>query len=324
MTSSTIIVEGEHLIPDVEPAWSALGSYGRANVAVTILQVMAWSALLTVIDYRMLPLWVRAGAVVLFCLMMQGVFTMLHEFCHRNAHRNARVNYLIGWITSTMFGTAPTMLQVQHWGHHRRNRTAAERGEFIHAGEDAFAKTVAYYVAILGGIWLGCFLFPLVSPLLSYAASRRLARHERFNTFAAGFGEFTASEWRRMQIEGIVLLVFWSALVRFGPWTWQTLAIAYAAFAFSWSSLQWIYHLHTPIHVVEGAYNLRAPAIVRWLFLNFNYNLTHHRRPSLPWQELHRQSNIRETQPIWYRYVLVFRPPVPFPMDLSVLERRYF
>jgi fatty acid desaturase len=324
MTSRTIVVEGEHLVPDLEPSWSALGRYGRSNLAVTFAQVAMWALLLTAIDRASLPWAVRALALLLFCLMMQGVFTMLHEFCHRNAHANPRLNYLIGWVTSTIFGTAPTMLQVQHWGHHRRNRTAAERGEFIHEGEHAWSKTMGYYAAVLGGIWLGCFLFPLASPLLPYSTAQRLARHERFNTFAAGFGDFSAQEWRAMQLEGIGLLAFWGGLVWFGPWQWQTLAVAYAAFAFSWSSLQWIYHVHTPVHVVEGAYNLRAPGLVRILFLNFNYNLTHHRRPSVPWQELQARSDPKETQPIWYRYPLIFRPPVPFPKDLSVLDKRYF
>ena len=294
MTSRTIpvLVQGEHLVPDLEPSWSALGRYGRANLVVTVAQVLVWAALLTAIDSRTLHWSARAAALGLFCLMMQGVFTMLHEFCHRNAHRNPRLNYLIGWLTSTMFGTAPTLLQVQHWGHHRRNRTEAERAEFIHDGESPLAKTATYYGAILGGIWLACFLFPLISPLLPYATAQRLARHERFNSFAAGFGEFSARDWRRMQIEGLWSLAFWGGLVWFGPWQWPTLAVAYAAFAFSWSSLQWIYHVHTPVHVVEGAYNLRAPGIVRMLFLNFNYNLTHHRRPSLPWQELHARSDL--------------------------------
>ena len=119
-------------------------------------------------------------------------------------------------------------------------------------------------------------------------------------------------------------VAFWVGLLWLGPWRWQTLAIAYAAFAFSWSSLQWVYHLHTPVHVVEGAYNLRAPLLVRILFLNFNYNLTHHRRPSLPWQELYSHSDQKETQPLWYRYLLTFRPPVRLPKDLSVLAKRYF
>ena len=319
-----IVVDGEHLVPEAEPSWKALGRYGAANLRVIVLQVVAWAALLSIIDADGLPWTVRAVGVALFCLMMQGVFTMLHEYCHRNAHRNRRLNYLIGWVTSTLFGTAPTLLRVQHWGHHRRNRSEAERAEFIHEGERALSKTAQYYVAILGGIWLGCFVMPLVAPLLPYRTLQRIARNERFNSFAAGFGEFSLRDWRTLQLEGVGSLALWTAVLVFGPWRWQTLAIAYGAFAFSWSSLQWIYHLHTPVHVIEGAYNLRAPRPVRALFLNFNYNLTHHRSPSLPWQELHLKSDLRETQPMWYRYLLIFRPPVRFPDDLSVLEKRYF
>jgi hypothetical protein len=106
----------------------------------------------------------------------------------------------------------------------------------------------------------------------------------------------------------------WSALGRYGRANVAVIILQ----AVAWASLLSV------LDVIEGAYNLRAPLIVRFLFLNFNYNLTHHRRPSLPWQELHKQSDHRETQPIWYRYLLVFRRPMPFPPDLSVLERRYF
>lgn len=323
-TNRRIEVEGEQLLPDAEPRWSALGRYGRENLAVVALQVGAWAALLTLVNATRVSLPLRAFGVLVFCLMMQGVFTILHEYCHRNAHRNPRVNYLIGWVVCTIFGTAPTLLRVQHWGHHRRNRGEAERGEFVHTGESRALKTVQYYAAILGGIWLGCLLFPVISLLIPYRAGQWMARRGQFNTFAAAFAEFKQRDWRMMQLEGAWMLAFWTTVIAVGPWHWQTVALCYAAFAFSWSSLQWIYHMHTPIHVVEGAYNLRAWWPVRVLFLNFNYNLTHHRHPAMPWQELHRQSDLRETQPIWYRYLLVFRPPVPFPDDPSVLEKRYF
>jgi fatty acid desaturase len=324
MKARSVMVEGRDAMPSVEPSWSVLGRYGRTNLLVTFLQAMTWAALLTVIDASSLHWTLRLAGLVLFCIMMQGVFTMLHEFCHRNAHCHPRLNYLIGWVASTLFGTAPTLLQVQHWGHHRRNRTESERAEFIHEDESPWAKTFQYYAAILGGIWLGCLLFPLIAPLLPYSISRWLARHKRFNTFAAGFDDFDAIEWRRMRVEGISCFFCWGSLIWLGPWHWQTVAVAYTAFAFSWSSLQWVYHLNTPVHVVEGAYNLRLPVPMRLLFLNFNYNLTHHREPSLPWQELCARSSQNETQPLWYRYIRIFCPPMPFPKDPSLLEKRYF
>ncbi|MEP6692516.1 MAG: fatty acid desaturase, partial [Gemmatimonadaceae bacterium] len=277
--------QGAELVPHAEPSWSALGRYGRANMVVSLLEVVAWAALLTALDDTRLPLWARAVALVVFCLTMQGVFTMLHEYCHRNAHRDPRLNYAIGWVTCTLFGTSPTLMRVQHWGHHRRNRAEPERAEFIHDGESAIGKTVRYYLAVFGGIWLGSALFPFLSLVIPYRAAQWFARQARFNSFAAGFLEFKRRDWRMMQAEGAILLAIWGGIIWRGPWHWHTLLFAYTAFAFSWSSLQWIYHLYTPIHVIEGAYNVRAPWIVRLLFLNFNYNLTHHRHPAMPWQE---------------------------------------
>ncbi len=311
-------------VPHHEPAWTSLGRYGAQNLIVALMQVLGWATLLTVMDQWAWPLAIRIGAGALFCIMMQGVFTMLHEFCHRNANANPRLNYLIGWVTCTLFGTAPTFLQVQHWGHHRRNRTASERGEFIHSGEGAIGKGLRYYFAILGGIWLACFMFPLLVPLLPYSVSRKLTLDARFNSFSEAFNEFGRGQWRRMQAEGLGLWCFTLVLLILGPWHWQTLLWAYGTFAFTWSSLQWVYHLHTPIHVVEGAYNLRLPTSMRRLFLNFNYNLTHHRHPAMPWQELYGNSDPLETQPLWYRYLLVFRLPVPFPENFTSLEKRYF
>jgi fatty acid desaturase len=165
-------------------------------------------------------------------------------------------------------------------------------------------------------------------PFIPFSAIEFLMSDRRFNYLSAAFDGFKATDWPRMRIEGVVFIAWCVVLIRFGPWDWQTVLIAYAGFAFTWSSLQWIYHLYTPLHKIEGAYNLRAPALVRVLFLNFNWNLTHHRQPGVPWQELPRHVDPAETQPLWYRWLYLFRPPSPFPTDPLVaarmLEKRYF
>jgi fatty acid desaturase len=277
------------------------GRYGTQNIVVLLGQGLGWVLLLNLIEIS--SFWpLKLALVLLFCALMQGVFSLMHEFFHDNAHPNPRVNYAIGFIGSLLFGTAATFHRVNHWGHHVRNRTPAEQGEFIHEGESALGKIAIYYFAVLGGLWL----------------------FRRFNTYSAAFAQFKAADWTRMRLEALALIIFWGSLFYFGPFRWQTLLLCYGSFALSWSSLQWVYHLNTPLHVVEGAYNLRAPILVRWLFLNFNYNLTHHRRPYLPWQELPMATNLQETQPLWYRWLLILKWPIRFPDDLSFLEKRYF
>lgn len=310
-------------LPEKEPAYRGLGRYGGQNLAVCAVQTVAWAALLTALD-RSPAWWVTLPLLFAFCTVMQGTFTMMHEFFHRNAHRNRRWNYAIGVVGSTLFGTSATLHKINHWGHHVRNRTKAEQGEFIHEGERPFNKVALYYFATMGGLWLGGLVFPFVALVLPYRSVEWLRAHKELNTYSAAFEQFKAPDWTRMRWEAVGLALFWGAVLAVGPWRWSTLALAYAAFAYHWSVLQWVYHLRTPIDVVEGAYNLRLPAPIRLGWLNFNYNLTHHRRPELPWQELPEHTDLAETQPLWWRYLLMWLPPTPYPSDTTYLRKTYF
>lgn len=310
-------------VPAVEPEARPRGSYARWNIAVLIAQVVAWAALLTLADANLgWPL--RVGVVILFCLVMQGVFTLMHEGFHRNAHGDRRINDLLCWAGAAIFGTSATLHRVQHWGHHLRNRDVSEQGEFIHPGENAAKKVILYYVAITGGLWLVGLVFSLLVLFVPYRTAKLLTRTRKFNTYAAAFEMFKPSDWTQMRWETLGLLAIWVPILWLRVWSLPTLALCYGAFAFSWSSLQWIYHLRTPLHNVEGAYNLRLPTPVRWLFLNFNYNLTHHREPHLPWQELYSASNQQETQPLIYRWLLMWKPPRRRPADFQDFEKTYF
>ncbi len=314
-------VENQSL-PPVEPDFPNRGRYGSANLRVLLLQVAGWALLLTGVESLPGPWPLRVALVLAFCLVMQGVFSMMHEHFHRNAHRNRAVNYLIGSCGSLIFGTSATLHRVQHWGHHLRNRSVAERGEFIHPGESAWLKVFLYYFAVLGGLWVAGLIFPYVALCLPYRSAALLARTRRFNTYAAAFDQFGPRDWHAVQLEAIALAGFWSVLIWLRVWSWQTLLVCYGGFAVSWSSLQWVYHVRTPLHVVEGAYNLRTGRLIGALLLNFNYNLTHHRDPSLAWQELPGRTELRETQPLWFRWIRILLPPVRIPSDPAVLEQR--
>jgi len=316
-------VDPHNPLPEHEPDYSNLGRYGRSNLAVAGAQLLAWFGLLSAIDHAQ-SIWLKLPLLFLFCTVMQGVFTMMHEYFHGNAHSNKALNYTIGIALSTVFGTSATLHRINHWGHHTRNRTRAEQGEFIHEGESPVAKVFLYYFATMGGLWLGGAILPVFSLLIPYRALEWVKDRGEFNTYLEAFKEFEASDWNRMRLEGVVLAGFWGAVLYSGLWHWQTLLLAYAAFAYHWSVLQWIYHLRTPIDVVEGAYNLRLPTPIRLAWLNFNCNLTHHRRPDLPWQELYEHSDQAETQPLWYRYLLMWLPPTPYPEDQAYLEKTYF
>lgn len=296
----------------------------RQNLAVLLAQTLAWFTLIEVMHTDLAPLW-KVPVLLLFCLVMQGVFSMMHECCHRNGHRSKRLNGVMGAWSSTLFGSSYTLIRVNHEGHHQRNRSHAELAEFILPGENPVFKVGLYYFAVLGGIWLGSFLATLVLPFIPFRHVKSLAvRMMSMDGYNRSFAEFDAADWSLLRREAVLAVLWWVGCAALFGWRWQVLALTYACFAFSYSSLQWIYHMRTPLDRVEGAYDLRLPTPVRWLFLNFNYNLAHHRWPRAPWQDLHARVDQKETQPLWWRHLNVFRPPEPFPADPSRLVKVYF
>lgn len=291
---------------------------------VAAAQLAAWAGIITLL-HRVEGWPARLALALLFCLMMQGVFSMIHECIHHHGHPVPWVNSALGAVTAAIFGTAYALFRVNHEGHHIRNRSRAEVAEYIYPGESALRKTFTYYFAILGGIWLGSFVAALVLPFIPYRWAARLNRPaQSMNGYSLSFAEFSARDWWVLRLESLAGAALWAGAFVAFAWDWRVVAALYAAFAFSWSSLQWVYHMRTPLHPVEGAYDLRAPLPVRWLFLNFNYNLTHHRHPDLPWQEMHAKVDPRETQPLWYRYLAVFKAPEPLPEDPASIAKVYF
>ena len=298
--------------------------YGRQNLAIAAAQLGAWAFLIEAMHRPIAP-WTFAMLLLVFVLMMQGVFSLMHDAIHGNGHPDARVNHGVGIVSAALFGTAYTLFRINHEGHHLRNRSRAEVAEYFYPNDHRAWKTLKYYFAILGGIWLASFLALFVLPLVPYRWIGRLdTRSTSMNGYSQSFAEFSARDWQIQRVECLATLLFWALAIGLFGWRLDVLATIYAAFAFSWSSLQWIYHMRTPLDRVEGAYNLRAPTPVRWLFLNFNYNLTHHRHPGLPWQKMHEATDLRETQPILARYLGVFRPPQPLPADPALIRKVYF
>jgi len=296
--------------------------YDLANIAILITQLTAWAGLLVAMTHttNWLLLFIE---VYFFCLMMQGVFSMMHEGFHGHAHRSKITNSIMCWLASTLFGASATFIKVNHIGHHVRNRTDAELVDYVKKEESRLKKTIAYYLAVIGGIWIGASLGSLAMAIVPSSWLLKLQKKSESNTYAAALGDFTESDFQSIRLEVVASLIFWAIAWWLLELNLLTIVIAYSAFAFSWSSLQWIYHVRTPLDVVEGTYNLRSSILVRCFFLNFNYNLTHHRDPGLRWQVLHKVSDLTETRPFWRTWIAIAKPPVPLPDELNVQKTYY-
>jgi fatty acid desaturase len=229
--------------------------------------------------------WLRGFAVTAFCLMGHGLFSLLHEAEHDKLHPDRRINYLAGVWLGAFFPASFTILRAAHLTHHARNRSDAELIDYYRPGENRWLKTTKYYAMIGGGLWIGSVV---LSILMCFLPSRYYPGHSVTvpGTNATTYLSFMnrADTWR-IRREVTFGIALWLALTLLLNLNAAAVA-SYLIFGFVWSTQQYIFHVRTPLHLVEGSWNLHMWPFFSWLFLNGNYHLTHHRYPKMPWNQL--------------------------------------
>lgn len=249
-----------------------------------------------------------ALAALVYGTLGQPAFALLHEAEHGKLHTNPRVNEALGVVLGAMFPGSFSILRAAHLLHHRRNRAEEEMIDLYRPGE-RLKKTLSYYALLSGLIWLGSPLLALalcVAPWPKTAAAAEGPRNIRlaeFLTFLEGVRPWSA------RAEVAVAVGLWAGLA----WAlslslWPTLACL-GAFATLWASQQYVYHVRTPLHLVEGAFDLAMPRWMSLFYLRFNYHLTHHRQPMVPWLHLPAVAEEPPWRPYGLTWLRSWAPP---------------
>lgn len=283
---------------------------GMLNLVLATAQFCAALAVLTLASctHRTLPLILSAIA---FAFVMQMGFCIAHESVHRKLHGNARVNLGVGIMMFSLFPGSFHFFQVAHLIHHRRNRSDDELEDYVLPGETPWFKRVMYYLLISGLFWI---LLPLSSIAIAFVPRRRIRLPRpkdgsgTFRKFAQFLNEVRPGWIRRDLLATAVVWTIACVLLRLRL---SAVVVCYAAFGFSWASQQYIYHVRTPRHAVLGALDLKLWAPVRWLYLNFNYHLTHHLAVWVPWNHLPSIAPQLPARSYLRTYVSLWQPPEP-------------
>lgn len=280
----------------------------RLNLALVAAQMALALGVLTAASHSQ-NRFVIAGFAVAFAFVMQMGFCLAHEAVHRKLHGNRRVNLGTGIVMFALFPGSFHFFEVAHLIHHRRNRSDDELEDYVLPGETAWFKRTMYYLLISGLFWL---LLPLSSMALAMIPRKRLHLPKpeegsgAFRKFAQFLNEVRPGRVRR---DLFVAALVWGAAFPVLHLRFVTVALCYAAFAFSWASQQYIYHVRTPRHAVLGALDLRLWSPVRWLYLNFNYHLTHHLAAWVPWNHLPAIAAEQPSRGYLDTYVQLWQPP---------------
>lgn len=233
------------------------------------------------------------GMLLVLGLLMAWVqvpnYSLMHEAFHRVLHPNPRIGYVLGFVQTLHFPGPFSFMQACHLGHHRRNRTDAEMFDSYYRGQSVARKRAQFYSLYLGLFWF----LPVLSTLI-LAVHPKLLRHQVVRDAPAARAMVDGLPARylwKIRLEAWCVILCHAALFVLLELRWSSYLLLYACHGLWWSAHNYLAHAHAPRSVKNGAFNIRLPQWLSTLLLNFNYHLTHHQHPRVPWHQLPEMTN---------------------------------
>lgn len=277
----------------------------RANLVIAAAAIAASLACLWAASHAG-AWWGVAAAAVLFSYTNNTLFSLHHEAVHGMFHPDRRVNDLAGALFAAFFPTIFSVQRISHLGHHRRNRTDEELYDYYLPHQSWWLKTYWLYCLLTGFYWA---IIPVAGLLyVIWPWAFRAAWFQRGPARWWGFLPFVRDIARapigRVWCEGVFSLAVQLGLAWALDLGWIGWLACYWAYGLNWCSVQYSDHAHSQRDVIEGAWNLRFWPVARWLFLNYNFHLAHHRQPGVPWIHLPQLVRPGDAQPSFWRIYL--------------------
>ena len=236
--------------------------------------------------------WAVALLAVAFAILMNSVYSIIHEAEHAILFPDRRWNEAGGVLMALFFPAPFHLLRQGHIGHHLRNRSDDEAFDLYFDGDNVVWKWMVWIGILTGLYYVLVVVSNVVAAVAPFVLDRRhfkIDRHVPVDRASAAFLEsFNPAHLRWIQLEGIAAIVLHTAIV----WglsipIWNYLAM-YATFGFMWSAMQYVHHYGTERHVTRGARNLFLFAPIDLVWLNHNWHQAHHEHPTVPWIHLPR------------------------------------
>jgi fatty acid desaturase len=262
----------------------------RSNAALAVFHITVNVFQFFLLPLCLLPVNTAWGWTLLPLAFMNNPFwSLIHEAIHDLFHASPHCNMLFGRAAAVQFGAPFRILRSSHLLHHRLNRIPMEATELYDAARCSRARAAAgYFFQILGGLYLLEFLtsvlFLLPRAWIEGVNRRYISSHSVSSILMQNWT--TGEAIREIRVDGALVLVWFGLSLWCYGASWPLLLILVAARGFLISFLDNVYHYRTPVNDVLYASNLRLPAPLAGLLLNFNLHGIHHRNPAVPWSRL--------------------------------------
>jgi fatty acid desaturase len=256
------------------------------NALILIAQLVALAGCFFVAS-KLPGIWPVVGLAVVFGLLMNSVYSIIHEAEHAILFANRRINDAAGIVMALFFPAPFHLLRQGHIGHHLRNRSDDEAFDLYFDGDNVLWKWLVWLGILTGLYYVLVIISNVIAAIAPFILDRRhfkIDGHVQVDRASAAFLEsFNPAHLRWIQWEGIAAIVLHVSInwgLRIPLWNYLGM---YAAFGFMWSAMQYVHHYGTERHVTRGARNLYLFAPIDTLWLNHNWHQAHHEHPTIPW-----------------------------------------
>lgn len=265
----------------------------RLNLVIAACQLIALCLLLW--GAGQVSAW---WAVVLLALgygiVMNSAYAMLHEAEHNLLHPDPKTNQTAGVILAFFFPAPFHLIRQGHIGHHIRNRSDDEAFDLYFDNENRFWKIAQLYGVLTGLFWVVIYLSNVI---ILFRPTIVAPQYTKFNRPTQAFLESLNPKYRRLiQLEACLIVLLHAGMI----YCWHIPLGHYFAlmfgFGFIWSAMQYAHHYGTVRDVAKGALNLKTFRLLDLVWLNHNWHLNHHLRPTVPWVYLPTLSALNENR----------------------------
>lgn len=259
--------------------------------------------------------WGLALWAVVFALLNNTIFSLLHESVHRTFHPSKTINDVFGQACALFFPTGFLFQRAFHLGHHRRNRTDVEMFDMYYPTDNYFLKFVQLYTVLLGFYWtsapIGGILYMIYPKILQTRLFRSKDPRMQAMSMDAMISGLDHVDEKRTRLELLVTLLFQVGLFVVLGISFKAWLVCYWSFAVLWGSLQYADHAGSVRDIRNGAWNLRVNKFVQYIFLNYHHHLAHHQNPYVPWIHLHKFVDFSKERPSHFKiWLKLWKGPV--------------
>ncbi len=252
----------------------------RLNLAILLGQLLAIATCILALT-RAESGWALLGLAVVFGIVMNSVYSIIHEAEHAMLFTNPRWNDLAGSFMALFFPAPFHLIRQGHLGHHLRNRSDDEAFDFYFEGDHKVWRYLVLYGILTGFYYLVVVLSNVVFLILPFRGDKK---YWHVDQPSAAFMESLNPRYGLLiRLECAAVIALHGGIIWLCDLPVLHYFAMYAGFGFMWSAMQYVHHYGTERHVTRGARNLWIWKPLDLLWLNHNWHLTHHTHPAVPW-----------------------------------------